>query len=184
MNTQSGTQWDSFRHFGHIGLNCFYQGIPRNVLQDHFEGHQETMKNASPNPVTATPSEREKNQLGIQNWSNHGICGRAVLLDVYGYLSRKLSHRDQKSRPYDPMSSFAITLETLKEVARAQGVHFRKGDILLIRSGFINRYQNSMASERRAWMKRPVGAFAGVEQGEHGESEISVVILPRIRPIG
>lgn len=125
------------------------------------------MKNASPNPLTAPPSERERNQLGIQNWANHGICGRAVLLDVYGYLSRKISHRDQRSRPYDPMTSFAITLETLKEVARAQGVHFRKGDILLIRSGFIHRYQNSTASERRAWMKRPVGQFAGVEQGEH-----------------
>lgn len=44
---------------------------------------------------------------------------------------------------------------------------FFQGDILLIRSGFIHRYQNSTASERRGWSKRKVAQNAGLEQGEH-----------------
>jgi kynurenine formamidase len=156
INTQSGTQWDGLRHFGHISLNCFYQGIPRQDIQSTFD---------IANRHTHNPHVDEKAhaaQLGIQNWAQHGIVGRGVLLDVWGYLWRK--HGRQ---PYDPCSSHAITLDVIKEVARAQGVRFRQGDILLLRLGFIQRYQNSTEHERQSWAKASPPALAGVEQGEH-----------------
>lgn len=45
--------------------------------------------------------------------SRHGIVGRGVLLDVWGYLWRKHGRA-----PYDPCTSYAITLDVVKEVAR------------------------------------------------------------------
>lgn len=106
INTQSGTQWDGLRHFGHISLNCFYQGIPRHDIHSTFDMNRHTH-----NPHADAKSLAA--QLGIQNWAKHGIVGRGVLLDVWGYLWRK--HGRQ---PYDPCTSHAITLDVLKEVAR------------------------------------------------------------------
>jgi kynurenine formamidase len=155
INTQSGTQWDGMRHYGHISLNCFYQGIPRKDIHSTFDQITHTQ-----NPYADVKSHAA--QLGIQNWAQHGIVGRGVLLDVWGYLWRK--HGRQ---PYDPVSTHAITLDVLKEVARAQGVRFRQGDILLIRAGFVQRYQNSTVHEREQWAKQPSPTLAGLEQGEH-----------------
>lgn len=170
INTQSGTQWDGLRHYGHISLDCFYQGIPRAAIQNTFtgkgseEGNERVLigKDAGadvhPGVAASSPAAR----LGIHNWAQHGIVGRGVLLDVWGYLWRKHGRA-----PYDPCSTHAITLDIIKEVARAQGVRFRQGDILLLRLGFVQRYQNSTDEERKKWASSPVPQLAGIEQGEH-----------------
>ncbi|THY80866.1 hypothetical protein D6C95_09326, partial [Aureobasidium pullulans] len=72
-------------------------------------------------------------RCGIQAVSNHGIIGRGVLLDYYGW---KLS----KGESYDPLTSHSIHLEELLAVAKHQGVKFEVGDILLIRSGYTDTY--------------------------------------------
>ncbi|KAG4257537.1 hypothetical protein FPRO03_13880 [Fusarium proliferatum] len=58
MNVQSGSQWDGFRHFGHLGHGVFYN-------------------NLTPDEVTSGT------RCGMQAWSHHGIVGRGVLLDYY-----------------------------------------------------------------------------------------------------
>jgi hypothetical protein len=128
FNSQSGTQWDGLRHFGHLSLNCFYQGmlscvhwirqtrtitysnvfsgIPRQDIQSHYGEIKHTHNyHADSNSQTI--------QLGIQDWAAHGIVGRGVLLDVWGYLWRKHGRA-----PYDPCTSHPISLDVLKEVAR------------------------------------------------------------------
>ena len=84
-----------------------------------------------------------------------------MLLDVWGYLWRKHGRA-----PYDPCSTHAITLDVVKEVARAQGVRFRQGDILFLRCGFTQRYQNSTEEEREQWARGGSEKLAGLEQGE------------------
>jgi hypothetical protein len=69
------------------------------------------------------------------DWAQHGICGRGVLLDLVTYYEKK-----QGSLPYDPWATFGITVSMLEEVAKAEGVQFRTGDILLLRVGFIQKY--------------------------------------------
>ena len=60
MNTQSGSQWDGFRHGGHLAKKFFYNGL--------------------------RPDEsRTGTRCGIQAISNHGIVGRGVLLDYYSW---------------------------------------------------------------------------------------------------
>ena len=55
---------------------------------------------------------------------------------------------EKKGTPVDPCESRGITPKELEECARAQGVTFRKGDILLLRVGFIRKYYESTREER------------------------------------
>ncbi|KAI9152265.1 hypothetical protein HJFPF1_09494 [Paramyrothecium foliicola] len=115
MNIQSGSQWDGFRHFGHQAQKRIYN----NVTEEDVN--------------TGT-------KCGIQALSNHGIVGRGILLDYYGWKVRK-------GEPYDPLTSHPIHLEELLQVANDQKVEFQQGDILLIRSGYTSAYYEYQRSD-------------------------------------
>lgn len=48
------------------------------------------------------------------------------------------------------MATSSVSVSQLEEVARAQGVTFRRGDILLLRFGFIKMYYAFSQEERTA----------------------------------
>jgi len=149
INTQSGSQWDGLRHFGIIEHGVFYNNtaadsIPHGVLPL-----------PNPNVINA-----DQSKIGIQNWANHGICGRGVLLDLVRYYTSNGSQL-----PYDPWTTHGITVNELEAVAKHQGVQFRTGDILLIRVGFIQKYYAVSQEERDALPGKPE-TFAGIEQSE------------------
>lgn len=81
--------------------------------------------------------------LGIQHAATKGIVGRGVLLDV----SRHLAAR---GRPLDLRRAEAIDVSTLDEVAAAQGVELRHGDILLIHTGWARHATEVLTPEERA----------------------------------
>jgi hypothetical protein len=65
------------------------------------------------------------------------------------------------------MTGHAISAEELKLVAKAQGVEFKQGDILLVRSGYISRYhelEKTNPAKLEDLAENP--SFAGVEQSE------------------
>jgi len=68
LNTQSGTQWDGFRHFAHIASQSFYNGTKGSDI-------------AGP--------KKDANKCGIHHWAEHGIVGRGVLIDYWGYANEK-----------------------------------------------------------------------------------------------
>ena len=94
----------------------------------------------------------------MQAWADHGIVGRAVLLDVWNHLHKS----------YDPFTTRPITLEELKSCATAQGVEFQYGDILIVRSGWLDAYHRMSAADREALghVKGYAHEFVGVEQTE------------------
>ncbi|SPO28117.1 uncharacterized protein UTRI_04508_B [Ustilago trichophora] len=182
LNTQSGSQWDGFRHYGHQPLNVFYGGASRASIHDTFD-------DTSPQPADpkAWNSEeaKKRNALGIHHLAQHGICGRGVLLDVFEYLSHHGTSdvpRDDYAwshwpsygggKGYDPRTGFRITVADLIATAKHQNVTFKRGDILLIRSGFTARYYSLSPAQRADWSD-PAPAhggegmpFAGVEQSD------------------
>jgi hypothetical protein len=81
-------------------------------------------------------------RCGIQAVSNHGIFGRGVLLDYYGW-------KIEKGEIYDPFTSHAIHLDELLAVAKHQRTTFQQGDILLIRSGYTAAYYEYERSDPR-----------------------------------
>ncbi|PGG96391.1 hypothetical protein GX51_07845 [Blastomyces parvus] len=128
LNTQSGTQWDGFRHFSHIPTQTFYNGTkPEDIV--------------GPNA---------NHNCSIHHWAEHGIAGRGVFLDY-------LSYAKANNITYDPYTPHAITFDELQKCGKAQGIDIRPesqggdikvGDLLLIRSGFVEAYNQRSPEER------------------------------------
>jgi kynurenine formamidase len=90
------------------------------------------------------------------DWDKRGcIVGRGVLLDYCAWAERK-------GIAYSAMSNHAITVDDLKAVAEQQGVTFRKGDILLVRSGWIKWYEENDDEARLKYITNGK-AWVGVE---------------------
>ena len=63
--------------------------------------------------------------------------------------------KDGKTLPYDPWTTHSISLADLEACAKAQGISFRQGDILLLRMGFIKKYMNEPVEAREALATKP-----------------------------
>jgi len=155
MNTQSGTQWDGFRHMAHLPSETFYNG----TKGDDIEGVNSNHK------------------CSIHHWVDHGIAGRGILIDYWHYVNNV-----DKSKIYDPYEYHPIPYSELYACGLYQGIDIRPvskggdiqiGDMLFIRSGFVSTYHNKPEDERIAAALRPhtLGKddgqrWAGVKQDE------------------
>lgn len=81
-------------------------------------------------------------ELGIQNWADSGIIGRGVLVDVARSYQRQ-------GKPIDFRSNQTISVSDLERAAEEQSVEFRPGDILLIRTGWLDHYFNTLTEDER-----------------------------------
>ncbi|TKA67107.1 hypothetical protein B0A49_06666 [Cryomyces minteri] len=137
FNTQSSSQWDGLRHFGYQKEAKFYNG----VTLDDIHG------------------ANKSNVNGIGAWAEKGIVGRGVLLDYHSW-------RIEQGISFNAFKTESIPLEHLKKVAEAQGVTFKFGDILIVRSGYMAAYNELPKQELAALSKVMPPTFAGVEQSE------------------
>lgn len=83
----------------------------------------------------------------ISALGSKGIVGRGVLLDVGRQLGTDTN--------YQLSPSTCITLEDLTETAESQNTEIRKRDILLIRTGSIQRYYDDQADPAWSAMSEP-----------------------------
>ena len=146
FNTQSSSQWDGFRHCADPKSGCFYNGIVSEEIEgDDIENEGE--------------SERSR-RLGIDAWARRGIVGRGVLLDVYSWAQTRNS--------YDPFTQHPITATDLKACAESQGITFETGDILLIRTGWLERHKSLTKEEKqdRSTWELTQHQYAGLEASE------------------
>lgn len=95
--------------------------------------------------------------LGMEHYAEHGIVGRGLLLDV-------VAHRQRQGRDYDPLSGETIHADELREIVAAQQVELRAGDILCIRTGWIEAHR-AADPETRAQLAQTirVSGLAGSE---------------------
>ena len=109
--------------------------------------------------VTESPPDMGA-RLGIDHWAARGIFGRGVLLDVERYLRGR--------RPdYDPLTEVSIDATLLADVAAAQQVEIRRGDLLCLRFGFTAAYRRLDDAARRAYAAIPFSPpFAGLAADE------------------
>jgi hypothetical protein len=71
--------------------------------------------------------------LGVNRMADHGIVARGVLVDMERYFSargKKLSYFEGEP----------IDVDLVDEAADEQGVEFRSGDILMLRTGWLKHY--------------------------------------------
>ncbi|CAM1510707.1 Fc.00g010420.m01.CDS01 [Cosmosporella sp. VM-42] len=122
FNTQGSSQWDSFRHFAYQKEAKFYNGV--------------TQENIHCSPDSGVN--------GIDAWASRGIAGRGVLID-YDTWSRR------SGVEYDRLGTHPITLREVKTIAEESKISFRTGDILIIRTGFVEAYSQLTREEKTAY---------------------------------
>ncbi|KAF7187493.1 hypothetical protein HII31_11117 [Pseudocercospora fuligena] len=155
LNTQSGTQWDGFRHVAHHDTGYFYNWTKGKDIDG--------------------PEPNEK--ASIHYWSQHGLAGRGVLLDYRSYAT-------SKGIQYDSATAHAISYQDLVETGKHQGIDIRPvsqggdiqiGDILFVRAGYTEDYYKRSKEANAALGLRqfkPEGSdseiqsWAGVKQGD------------------
>lgn len=119
------------------------------------------------------PSANHK--CSIHHWSEHCIAGRGILLDYRSYAHKK-------GIQYDSYENHGITYDELHACGKDQGIDIRPqaqggdikvGDMLFVRSGFIEAYKTKPHDERNQLALRPHSfgpddgqRYAGVAQEE------------------
>lgn len=89
-------------------------------------------------------------------WTKRGgIVGRGVLLDYVDYAERN-------SIKYSQMSSHAILVKELDEIAKDRGIEFLPGDILLVRVGWTKWYDEHDDSVRSKYITNAY-VWAGIK---------------------
>ncbi len=71
---------------------------------------------------------------GVEHWARRGIVGRGILLDVARYLASV----GRESRSGETVE---FSVEDLEATRQASGVTYETGDILLVRTGWMNWYE-------------------------------------------
>ncbi|GAB7006363.1 cyclase family protein [Nocardioides sp. AN3] len=104
----------------------------------------------------ASLAEVEAGRNGIEAWATRGIVGRGVLLDLW----------ESASKSYDPGSSHTFGPEDLEAARNAAGVEHRPGDILLLRTGFLNWYRSLDRSGREKLADKTALRACGLEHTE------------------
>ncbi|KAK3326137.1 putative cyclase-domain-containing protein [Apodospora peruviana] len=112
INTQFSSQWDSLCHVTHKS-GCTYNG--HKPTKEGLEC-QSTADNMLPT---------------IDRWHNRGcVVGRGVLIDFKTYIE------ETTGAAFDALDGHRITVEEIEKVAKFQGVEFKHGDILIVRTGY------------------------------------------------
>lgn len=95
--------------------------------------------------------------LGVNRYCERPVAGRGVLVDVERFLSRRGERLDYRSGQ-------AIPVDLVDAAAAAQGVDFRPGDILMLRTGWMKFYFDELSAEERTAFPRNM-ACPGLKQG-------------------
>jgi len=94
-----------------------------------------------------------RGELGVEHWSRRGVVTRGVLVDVKGF-------RERRGSVLAPNERYPLRPEHLDEVLAAQGSVLRQGDVVLIRTGWLEWYLD-LSEEERAGLQGSVGQGPG-----------------------
>ena len=93
----------------------------------------------------ASPRDMPDGELTLTDVAQKGIAGRAVFADWYAWA---LNHGKQ----VDATSSYAVPFSEILEALESQGFDrngFRRGDILIIRFGYLRQYADMDENKRQ-----------------------------------
>ena len=142
FNTQCSSQWDSLVHYGHQPSGLSYNGSAPTVAQLKQDFGDEEK-----------PSDRCIPTL--THWHTHGgLVGRGVLIDYRAYAH-------EKGIQYSTCDDHTITTKDLEAVAEWEGVTFKQGDVIIVRSGFTEDLTEISAEEQDQMLNTHKGV--GVE---------------------
>ncbi len=116
LHLQYSSQWDSFAHAGSL-FDADGSGKPVPMFYNGFRGGIEL-------PVAQKDGQWYSSgvkKLGIEQFAEHGIQGRAVMIDLHHHLGSDKT---------------VVGYETLARIIEQDNVEIGTGDILLLHTGF------------------------------------------------
>ncbi|OJJ52884.1 hypothetical protein ASPSYDRAFT_1165358 [Aspergillus sydowii CBS 593.65] len=125
FNTQCSSQWDSFRHFAYQNEAKFYNGQASQTLF--------TYANTTVN--------------GLDAWAEKGIAGRGVFIDYFDWAQ-------ERGIQYNTLTNHPIPIEHVRQIIAEKGITIRQGDILFMRTGYVQAYAKLSQSDREELSKR------------------------------
>lgn len=115
FNTQCSSQWDGLCHVAHQATAKGYNGVQTNTKELTQEFGNE---------------DRDQKLPTLNHWHQRGgLVARGVFIDWKRYV-------DENGIKWNPFDANSFTTDDIEKVAKKQGVEFRPGDVLIIRSGF------------------------------------------------
>jgi hypothetical protein len=146
MTLQYSTQWDGLAHVGGL-FDADGDGTPEIVFYNGFRGGQDVLP-ASENPAAEPWARFEGTRaeaLGIEKLAEHGVQGRAVLVDLHAHFGRRRR---------------VVGYEDLMRVMDADGVSVEKGDFVCLYTGFADVV---LEGQKRASAELLGGACTGLD---------------------
>jgi kynurenine formamidase len=101
------------------------------------------------NGISEEEATRPRGRLGIDRWAEHGIVTRAVLADVKRFA-------DAHGMSLPAFASGPITTQLLASTLAYQNVSVRPGDVLLVRTGYLEALY-AVPEEDRGQLNYPAG---------------------------
>jgi kynurenine formamidase len=95
-----------------------------------------------PDPELGFYNGLGRDEHGVHHWAERGIVGRGIVLDVSEAISAE-GGTDAFS------SSTTVGVEALEAARGASGIEYRRGDILMVRTGWISWYRSQPLQKRR-----------------------------------
>lgn len=91
--------------------------------------------------LPAARNTEDSIELGIHVYAEAGIAGRGVLLDLPRFFARE-------GLDYDTERTIPVDAAMLDRIAESQGVRFDGGDLLLLRTGWAERFLAKTLEQR------------------------------------
>src|SRR5262249_17309881 len=133
-------------------VDGFYlQGSSQWDALRHFGDGKHGFYNGATLEEVSGPGDR----LGIQRMARRGIAGRGVLLDVAPVL-------EAEDEGNEPLGFVPIGADVLRRTAEAQEVDLLPGDILLLRTGWVEAYARLDESARATLVEAGAPGSAGL----------------------
>nr|POE47145.1 hypothetical protein CFP56_00477 [Quercus suber] len=147
FNTQCSSQWDSLCHFNHQPSVSAYNGAKPSVAE--LTQTYGTEDNAQKLPT-------------LNHWhARGGMVARGVLIDYKAYA-------DENGIDFNPFNDDQISIKDIETIAAKQGVEFRPGDVIIIRSGFTEALTGISGEEQAKLLgtHRSCGVTGSVESAK------------------
>jgi kynurenine formamidase len=128
-------------------LDSFYLQSSSQIDALRHIGHPE---HGFYNGLAPADNGPDSTRLGVHVWAETGIAGRGVLLDVPRFFA-------ERGLAYDASETVVIDAAMLDAIAASQGLEFRGGDMLVLRTAWAEQYLAKTAQERLAtpWRRSP-----------------------------
>ncbi len=151
LHTQYSTQWDGLAHVGQE-FDADGDGVEEIVFYNGFRADTDVVRaeRSSPDGEAAwdTWETPRANALGIEQLADHGVQGRAVMIDLFSHYGEE---------------NHAVTYDELMEILKKDNVDVERGDMVCFHTGLDDLILQMAGNPDR---EKLLSSCAGLDGGD------------------